>query len=37
MMEYGLPARFTEKREYRSLKKAWIGFRIAKRNGDQKK
>ena len=36
-MVYRLPSGYTVKSTYRCLKKAWIGFRIAKQAGDQDK
>jgi hypothetical protein len=34
---YWNPQNHIEKRAYRSLKRAWIGFKIAKREGDHDK
>jgi hypothetical protein len=31
---YWLPSEYVEKRTYRSLKRAWIGFKIAKQKGN---
>ena len=31
---YWLPSEYAEKRTYRSLKRAWIGFKIAKQEGN---
>ena len=36
-MKYWRPLEFAEKRTYRSLKRAWIGFRIAHREGNHEK
>jgi hypothetical protein len=36
-MAYRLPSGFTVKSTYRGLKKAWTGFRIAYREGNQEK
>ena len=36
-MVYWLPLDFTTKRTYRSLKRAWIGFKIAKQEGNRDK
>ena len=32
---YWNPQDYIERKTYRSLKKAWIGFKIAKKDGDQ--
>jgi hypothetical protein len=34
---YWLPSEYAEKRTYRSLKRAWIGFKIAKQEGNHDK
>src|SRR5919106_2994987 len=34
---YWKPLEYAEKRTYRSLKRAWIGFKIAKQEGNQDK
>jgi hypothetical protein len=34
---YWLPSESVEKRTYRSLKRAWIGFKIAKQEGNHDK
>jgi hypothetical protein len=34
---YWLPSQYVEKRTYRSLKRAWIGFKIAKQEGNHDK
>jgi hypothetical protein len=34
---YWLPSDYVEKRTYRSSKRAWIGFKIAKQKGNQDK
>jgi hypothetical protein len=34
---YWLPSEYVEKRTYRSLKRAWIGFKIAKQQGNHDK
>jgi hypothetical protein len=34
---YWLPSEYTERRIYRSLKRAWIGFNIAKQEGNHDK
>jgi hypothetical protein len=34
---YWLPSEYAEKRTYRSLKRAWIGFKIAKQEGNHNK
>jgi hypothetical protein len=34
---YWQSSRFAENKAYRSLKRAWIGFRIAYREGDEEK
>ncbi len=36
-LAYRLPSGFAVRSTYRGLKKAWIGFRIAYRDGDQEK
>ena len=36
-MIYWKPLEFAEKRTYRSLKRAWIGFKIAKKEGNHDK
>ncbi|HKG88246.1 MAG TPA: hypothetical protein VKA95_07955 [Nitrososphaeraceae archaeon] len=36
-MVYWLPSQYVEKRTYRSLKRAWIGFKIAKQEGNHDK
>ena len=36
-LAYRLPSGFAVKSTYRGLKKAWVGFRIAYREGDQEK
>ena len=36
-MIYWLPSEYVEKRTYRSLKRAWIGFKIAKQEGNHDK
>jgi hypothetical protein len=34
---YWNPQEYVERRTYRSLKRAWIGFKIAKKDGDHDK
>jgi hypothetical protein len=34
---YGNPQEYVERRTYRSLKRAWIGFKVAKREGNRDK
>jgi len=34
---YWLPSEYTEKRTHHSLKRAWIGFKIAKQQGNHDK
>jgi hypothetical protein len=34
---YWLPSEYVERRTYRSLKRAWIGFKIAKQKGNHDK
>ena len=36
-MVYWNPQEYVERRTYRSLKRAWIGFKIAKKDGDHDK
>jgi hypothetical protein len=36
-LEYHLASGFPEKRTYRSLKRAWIGFKVAKQEGNNDK
>ena len=36
-MIYWLPSEYAEKRTYSSLKRAWIGFKIAKQEGNHDK
>ena len=36
-MIYWLPSGYAKKRTYRSLKRAWIGFKIAKQEGNHDK
>ena len=36
-MIYWVPSEYVERRTYRSLKKAWIGFKIAKQKGNYDK
>ena len=36
-MVYWNPQEYVERRTYRSLKRAWIGFKVAKREGNQDK
>lgn len=36
-MVYWNPQEYIERRTYRSLKRAWIGFKIAKKDGDHDK